>query len=148
MAGETQEASTGWNGEAWMHDGTSLYELVQVKSFTLPNDESERVETTHLKSPNRRRQYTPGMSEGGEITIVLNFRPLSDTDIKLRAAKAAADSRDWELHIPELGDVVAVSSFMGTVTGYDRGEITADGVMEATVTVTVDSEETFAAPAP
>lgn len=58
---ETQVASTGYNGEVHLStDGTALNldELVQVVSFSLPSDTAERVETTHLKSPGRRREYT------------------------------------------------------------------------------------------
>ena len=62
---ETQEASIGWGGEVWLStDDTegNLVELVQVVSFSLPSDTADRVETTHLKSPGRRRQYTAGCS--------------------------------------------------------------------------------------
>lgn len=145
---ETQEASIGWGGEAWLHNGTALTELVQVTGFTLPNEEVEQVETTHLKSAGRRKTYTDGLVEGGEVTINLNYRPLSDTDVLIRAAQAARDSREVELHIPEAGTIVAVASFMGTVIGYDRGEVTAGGLMTGSVTIRVDSAETFAAPAP
>jgi hypothetical protein len=142
---ETQDASTGYMGEAWIHNGTSLVELVQVTRITLPDEEIEQVDKTHLKSPNRRREYMDGLIAGSEVEIGLNYRPLSDTDVLIRAAKAARDSRAVKLVIPENGVAVAQATFNGTVLGYNRGEITADGKMDATVRIRVDTAETFAA---
>lgn len=142
---ETQNASIGYNGEFWFHDGGALYEAHHVKSFTLPDDTMERVDATHLKSPGRRRQFVDGLYENSEIQVVLNFRPLSDTDTKLRAWKASSASRAVMMVIPENGIPVAQSEFTARMTGYDRGEVTADGLMEVTITLEVTSDEEFAA---
>jgi hypothetical protein len=151
---ETQEASIGWGGEAWLStDATTanLAELVQVVSFSLPSDTGERVETTHLKSPNRRREYTSGLIDGGEIELTLNFRPGSDTDQAIEDAVTDGDERAVRLNVPELGTPAWTYDFVGVVTGYDKGEVTADGKMEATVTIAVSGAVTGAAyvtPAP
>lgn len=142
---ETQDPSIGWGGEVWLHNGAELYELVQVVSFGLPNFETEDVEVTHLKSPNRIRQFIDGLKTGGSVDIVINYRPGSDTDTLIRAAKAAGDSREIKFGIPENGVVVYEVETMATVKAYDRGEVSADGKMEATVTVRIDAEETQAA---
>ena len=145
---EDTEASTGYAGEVHLStDATTanLTELVQVVSFSLPSDTSERVETTHLKSPNRRREYTSGMIDGGELEVTLNFRPGTDTDLLIEAALAAGDERAAKFVIPELG--VAAYDYDTTVVviGYDKGEVTADGKMEATVTMAVTGAVTGAA---
>lgn len=145
---ETQEASTGWNAEAWLSsDGTTanLVELVQVVSFTLPSDTADRVETTHLKSAGRRREYTQGMIDGGEIELTLNFRPGSDTDAAIEDALTGGDDRAVRLNIPELGVLTHTYDFAGVVTGYDKGEVVADGKMEATVTIAVSGAVTGSA---
>lgn len=145
---ETQEASIGWGGEVWLGtDATAatLAELVQVVSFTLPSDSTDRVETTHLKSPNRRREYTSGLIDGGEVSVVLNFRPGSDTDTKLEAALTAGDERSAKFVVPQLGVAAWDYSTTVIVTGYDKGEVTADGKMEATVTLAVSGAITAAA---
>jgi hypothetical protein len=142
---ETQKASTGWGGSVLLHDGTALYELVQVVSFGLPSDTADRVETTHLKSPNRRREYTQGLIDGGEVEVVLNFRPGSTTDTLLEEALTDGDERAVKFVIPELG--VATRQYTGTaiVTGYDKGTVSADGKLEATVTLSITGGMTAAA---
>lgn len=145
---ETQEASVGWNGEVWLStDDTvgNLDQLVQVVSFGLPSDQMDRVETTHLKSPNRRREYTSGLIDGGEVTVTINFRPGSDTDQLLEDAQTAGDERAVRFNVPELGVLAWSYTTTAIVTGYDRGEVTADGKMEATVTLAVTGAITSAA---
>lgn len=137
MAGETQLAGTGWGGEFWVHNGTTLTELKQVVSFTLPQDETDEVDITHLKSAGRRREYAEGLIDSGEFTVVLNYRPNSDTDILLRGFQAAGGQRAFKAVIPERG--VATWQVTGNVImrGYDRGEVNAEDKMEATVTFRV-----------
>lgn len=145
---EDTEASTGYAGEVWLStDATAanLAELVQVVSFSLPSDTSERVETTHLKSPNRRREYTSGMIDGGELEVTLNFRPGTDTDLLIEAALAAGDERAARFNVPELGVPAYTYDTTVVVIGYDKGEVTADGKMEATVTMAVSGAITGAA---
>lgn len=147
---ETQVASTGYNGEVHLStDDTTLNlaELVQVVSFSLPSDTAERVETTHLKSAGRRREYTQGMIDGGEVQVTLNFRPNSDTDQAVEDALAAGDARAARFVIPELGTAVYQYDTTVIVTGYDKGEVTADGKMEAVVTMSVTGTVTGSVPA-
>jgi hypothetical protein len=144
---ETQEASVGWGGEVHLStDNTvgNLYELVQVVSFSLPSDTSDRVETTHLKSPNRRRQYTSGLIDGGEVSVVLNFRPGSDTDQAIEDALTAGDDRYVRFVVPELGVPSWMYDALVVVTAYDKGEVSADGKMEATVTMSLTGDVTGA----
>lgn len=146
---ETQVASTGYNGEVHLStDDTALNlaELVQVVSFSLPSDTAERVETTHLKSPNRRREYTQGMIDGGEVEVTLNFRPGSDTDQAIESALAAGDDRAVRFVIPELGVAAYQYDTTAIVTGYDKGSVEADGKMEATVTMAITGAVTGSVP--
>jgi hypothetical protein len=142
---ETQKASTGWGGSVLLHDGTALYELVEVVSFGLPSDTSDRVETTHLKSPNRRRQYTSGLIDSGEVEVVLNFRPGSTTDLLLETALVDGDERAAKFVIPELGVPTRQYTATVVVTAYDKGSVTADGKLEATATFALSGAITSAA---
>ena len=135
---ETQEASTGWGGEVWIStDETvgNLAELMEVRSFTPGSSTVERVETTSLKTPNRRRTFTKGLIDSGEATIVLNARRGSDTYTLLKAAQTAAGERYVRFNYPELGVLVWTDDVMGEVTNIDEGEVTPDGNMEMTVTI-------------
>lgn len=142
---ETQVASSGFNGEVWISSDetvANLQELVQVVMFSLPADTGERIETTHLKSPGRRRTYVGGMTDPGEIEITLNFRPGSDTDVFLEEARADGDNRYIRLGVPELGVLVWQYDFLGVVLTYDKGTVEADGKMEATVTIAINGTVT------
>lgn len=118
-------------------DGTegNLLELVDVRSFTPGNPTAERVETTTLKTPNRRRTYTKGLIDSGEATIVLNARRGSDTYLALMAALNEAGERYIRFNFPELGELVWTQDVMGEVTAVDSGEVSPDGNMELTVSI-------------
>jgi hypothetical protein len=148
---ETQVASSGWGGEVWLSsdsDAANLIELVQVVSYALPSDEAETIETTHLKSPGRRREYTQGMIEGGEVEVVLNFRPGSDTDLAIEEALASGDPRAVLFVVPELGIPTWQYSTLAIVSAYDKGDVAADGKLEATMTLKLTGETIGAAYVP
>lgn len=132
---DTQLAGGGWGGEFHLNDGTSLFELKQVVSFTLPQDERDQIEITHLKSTNQRREFAPGLIDGGEFEVVVNLRAGSDTDTKVAAAFAAGTARAFKAVIPERGVATWDVTGNAIVTGYDRGEVNAEDKMEATITL-------------
>lgn len=145
---DDQLAGIGWGGEFHLGDDAEpsvLVELVQVKSFTLPQDEVEQVEISHLKSPGRRREYAPGMIEGGEFEVVLNFRAGSDTDQLCQEALNSGDTRPFKAVIPERGIPVWDVNGDCVVVGYDRGEVNIDDAMEATLTCKITGLPTEAA---
>lgn len=138
-------AKTGWGGEFHLANASdALTELVEVVSFTLPSGETETIEATHLKSPDRRREYIAGMIEDGELEVVLNYVPGSATDLLIVEAKDDGAARDFMAVIPR---ETANWEITGTciVTGYDRGTVMADGKMEATMTVRLTGATTEAA---
>lgn len=149
---ETQEATVGYMGEVWLHNGTALYELNQVKSFQVPGvGERDQTETTHLKSPNWRREYTSTFYADSDFEVTLNSRPLSTTDTLLEAATVANDIRAMKLVLPENGEPVAQIELTAKCINYNRGEVSIDGVMEATATfrvVTIEDIAAYAAPTP
>lgn len=144
---ETQAATLGYGGEFHLHDGSVLYELVEVKEFDVPGPAPrEQVETTHLKSPGWRREYTSGFHEDQDIEILLNSRPMSDTDVLLEEALDEGDNRAFKAVLAENGTPAAQIEGTCRVIGYSRGRVTPDGVLEATATVrivTVDAIEAF-----
>jgi hypothetical protein len=142
---ETAEATLGYMGEMHLHNGTSLYELVQVKEFDIPGGGTrEQIETTHLKSPGWRREYVNGFYEDSEFEVLLNSRILSDTDVLLADALADGDTRAFMVVIPENGVPAAQIEGTAKCIGYNRGRVTAGDVLEATATfrvVTIDAAE-------
>lgn len=147
---ELQEATVGYMGEVWLYDGAALYELNQVKSFQIPGaGERDQVETTHLKSPGWRREYVSTFYADSDFEATLNSRPLSTTDTLLDAARSAGDVRAMKVVLPENGVPVAQITLTAKCINYERGEVTPDGVMEATATfrvVTIEAVGAYEAP--
>ncbi len=138
-------AKTGWGGEFHLDDASNvLTELGEVVSFTLPNSVVETLDATHLKSPGRKREKISGLIDDGDIQVVVNYVPGGATDVLVRAAKADGVLRDFMAVIPRATANWEVSG-TGIVTGWDRGEIVADGVMRGTMTLTVSGDQTEAA---
>lgn len=140
-------AKTGWGGEFWLDNASNvLTELVEVVSFTLPNSQTDTIDATHLKSPNRRREYISGLIDDGELQIVINYEPGGVSDVLLRAAQADGVTRSYKAEIPRAspstnwevtGDCI--------VTGWDRGSVVADGKMEGTATIRLTGASSEAA---
>lgn len=145
---ETADATLGYGGEFHLHNGSVLYELVEVKEFDIPSPGArEQVEATHLKSPDWRREHLSAFYEDSDFEVMGNTRILSDTDALLADALADGDVRAFKAVIPENGE--ATSQIEGTArcTGYSRGRVVADGVIEFTATfrvVTIDPAEAYA----
>ena len=136
-------AKTGWGGEFhFTNDSAVLTELVEVKGFTLPNGEVEQLDATHLKSPNRRREKIAGMIDDGDLEVRLNYVPGSATDLLIMQAFTEGDIRAYEAEVPRASGVNWVISGTAFISGVDRGEIVADGIMEVTVTFTLSGSST------
>lgn len=135
-------AKTGWGGSFhFTNNSAVLTELVEVKSFTLPNGEVEQLDATHLKSPNRRREKVAGMIDDGDLQVVLNYVPGSATDLLIMQAYTEGDTRAYEANVPRATTDWTISG-TAFVSGVDRGEIVADGIMEVTVTFTLSGSST------
>ena len=143
------DARIGWGGEFQLSTSSSvagLVELQEVVSFGLPDDQADEVEVTHLKSPQRRKEYILGLVESGEIEVTLNYIPGSATDILIRDAKEAADLRAIRFIIPDnTGSAVWQITTSGLVKGYARGPVAAGDKIEATLRIRVTGAVTEAA---
>jgi hypothetical protein len=136
---ETQTASTGYNGEVWVHDGTALYELRGVQGFKPPNQSRERVDASTLKD--LRPVTIGGRYTDGEVTVTLLYRPRSTTDQLLQTLNASQDLVAMKLCIPELdGDLVEDWLFTGRVLGYEIGDLAADAAMTVALTIGIEGE--------
>jgi len=136
MSGE----SIGWGAEAKLGNGASpevMVTLANVFNLGLPNPQTDDVDVTHYKSPNREREYIAGLIENGEITVEMNYVPGSATDLLLSAAKTAGDKRTFEIIVPStVHETGWQFSFLTYVKGYERA-IPVDDRMTAVATLKV-----------
>ena len=66
---------------------TVFVALGEVINVDPGEDEDEEVEATHYQSPDRTREYIPGLTTPGEATIEGNYVPGSQTDQMIIAAR-------------------------------------------------------------
>lgn len=114
---------------------SALTKLAEITAVGLPNEQVGEVEVTHFESPGRTREFIPGLSDAGEITIELNWVPGSATDDLITAAKADGKVRSMRVVTPP-DDTRQMYTFPGFVRGFER-TAPIDDKMSATVTIRV-----------
>lgn len=86
---ETQ-ASIGFGTVFEMADEatpTVFVAMGEVISIDPGEDEDEEVEATHMQSPDATREYIPGLTTPGELTVENNYVPGSATDLAFISAR-------------------------------------------------------------
>lgn len=101
-----------------------------VGDLELPDEQADEIETTHMKSPGRRKQFIAGLLDSGEFTIPTNYIPGSATDTLFHELKASGE--DVLIEITITGDGTP-ETFSGFLKGYARsapvnGKMTANAV--------------------
>lgn len=143
------EARIGWGGEVQLSSSSSaagLVELSEVVSFGLPDDQADEVEVTHLKSPDKRKEFISGLTDGGEVEVSLNYVPGGTTDILVRDAKDSGDTRAVRFIIPdELGVAEWQITTACFVKGYSRGPVSAGEKIAATIRLRITGAQNEAA---
>ena len=128
------EAAIGYGTEFWLDNGSAvLTELGEILSVTPPNPQVADVEATHMKSPNRRREYIAGLIEDGEGTFEMNLVPGSPTDDLIQEALADGVARNYKIVLPD-GAFGWEIEGLCIVKGYER-TVPIDDRMTATLTV-------------
>lgn len=102
--------------------------VAEVTSITPPNKSRDAVEVTHLKSPDRYKEFIAGIKDGSEAKIGLNFAPSVAATLD---AAFEAGSKWCQITFP---DGTTTLTFNGVITGLEYGELSNDK-MTAALTV-------------
>lgn len=105
----------------------------EIFNLNPPSQVDDVVEATHYSSPNRRREYIPGLVESGELSFDMNYVPGSDSDVLINAAQGV----EKRLRITFPNGVTQV--FNGVRQGYEKNA-PIDDRMTATVTFRVTGD--------
>lgn len=92
-------------------------ELLEVFDMTPPNPQTDQVDRTHYKSPNRTREFVSGLTDLGSLSLSMNYIPGSATDLFILAWRASAENRKTRL-VYASGVKQTVPAFP---LGYTRG---------------------------
>lgn len=136
------DALIGYSTEYYIKVDGSFVEIGEVFNVTPGEASADRVEATHFKSPNRRREYIAGLIDSGEASFEINWVPGNDTDVLLRSKFNAGTTDEHRIVFPNGVSV----TFEAQVIGVSKA-VPLDDRMTATVTVSVSGAETWAAAA-
>jgi hypothetical protein len=105
----------------------------EVFDATPPADSDDQIDATHMQSPNRRREYIPGLTDSGEASYEMNYVPGSATDQFLRSIRGKA------LLVRQTFANGVQIIFSGSRQGYETA-IPNDDKMTATLTLKVSGD--------
>lgn len=108
-------------------------DVAEVVGITPPAYTMDTVDTTHLLSPERFREYVNGLREAGELSLTINFVP-GDTTSDLLVGEALQDTPgNYKITWPNAVEW----GFAGVMVGFAPGDIAVDTKVTATVRVKV-----------
>lgn len=118
----------------------ALVAISEVFEINPGAETADRVEATHMGSPNRRREYIAGLIDSGEASFQINWVPNSDSDVLLRTLFESGDVVQHKVTFPNGVSV----SYDASIIGYEKA-VPLDDRMTATITVAVSGAQTWAA---
>jgi len=124
------EAAIGYGSVFEMADEATPSTFVamgEVYAIDPGSDETDEVEATHMQSPDRTREYIPGLVTPGEMSIEMNYIPGSAADLALLGASGKRNV--GRITLPN----GVRKSFPITLRSYQTG-IPLDDRMTATAT--------------
>ena len=96
-------------------------ELQLVGDIEMPDEQIDEIEVTHMKSPGRRKQFIAGLTDGGEVSIPMNYIAGSASDELCQEIKASGEQVLIEITLPVLsGQTATPEVFSGYLSGYAR----------------------------
>lgn len=120
--------------------GSATYTaLAKVRNITPPNASIDDVDVTHMKSPDRAREFIAGLTDYGDCEVELLFEAGSTTDDFIEAWRAGGETRSCKITFPN----AATWTFSAYPKGY-APELPMDDVQTAVLTMKVASSITRA----
>lgn len=116
-------------------------ELAEVTSFQPPSDTVDDIDVTHMKSPDSRREFIPGLSDPGTASATFNHVPASATDVFINTWRSAREIRKVKGTYAD-GSTV---TFSGYVQNYTVDNIPVDGKMASTLAIKISGAVTVEA---
>ncbi|MCM2455303.1 phage tail protein [Rhizobium sp. CG4] len=119
----------------------AFVEVAEVINVTPGEATADRIDATHMQSPNRRREYISGLIDNGEASFEINWVPGSDTDVLLREQFESGETQQHRITFPGATPRVTVT-YEASIIGFSKA-IPIDDRMTATITVAVSGAETW-----
>jgi predicted secreted protein len=124
-------------------DSGTFVAVAEVKSIGGPSLSRDSADATNMDSPDDYEETIPSLKKGGEVALVLNFRP--DHASQGSTAGLLKDFEDgtvrkWRIRWPQFSTTPSLT-FPGYITGWEPSAAVKD-VMAVAVKVMVTGKPT------
>lgn len=115
----TTGVNIGWGAKIRIGRGPTptFTALVGLGDFDFPQAQAEDIDVTSHSSPNRTKEYIPGIIDNGELTVPIDYIPNSDQDKLLRFLQQTGEM--IQIEITPAG-VTTPEIYAGYVRQYQR----------------------------
>jgi hypothetical protein len=79
-------------------------EVAEVSSIGGPNEDSEELDMTHLRSTGGYREFLQSFKDAGELALTMNFIPSNATQNSVAGVRSLYQSgavRGWKINFPD-----------------------------------------------
>lgn len=124
--------------------------VAEVVSVTPPSLSRDAVDATHTESPEKWREFIPGLRDGGEVTLEMNFIPKGAGISTILGSFNRDEVVNSRITFPDetvpgaSPSDATVWTFLAFITGFEP-EAPVDDKMVASVTFKLSGKPTFLA---
>lgn len=115
-------------------------ELAEVYEVTPPDSQVDQVDSTHYQSPGRAREFIPGLTDPGAVSVSMNYIANSPSDQRIEALRVVGTVLAMRITFPN----GVRATFAASVQSYTKA-VPLDDRMTATVEMKVAGAVTIAA---
>ncbi len=141
----SDQASIGYGILLKRGDGATPEVFTTISGLTkpaLPNIKRDSIDATDTESPNRYREFIPGLLDAGELALEFEER-LGDTNqLLLDTDLNNPVLRNYQMVAPD--NASTTWSFTGFITNIDRSPAPIDGKMMKNVTFKISGKPALA----
>ena len=89
----------GWGAKIRIGRGVTptWFEIKGAGDFDFPQMQADDIDVTSHSSPNRTKEFIPGMTDNGEMTVPVDWVPDSEQDVLLRYLQQVGELIQIEL---------------------------------------------------
>lgn len=113
--------------------------IAQVANITPPQSEADDVEVEDLDPTDGYKHFLPGLLDGGEVSLTLNFDGKNAGHQNLLSDHQSRVVKNFRIVLPD-GTTWAFPAY---VKSFSPSEISAGGVIQAEVTLKVTGKPTL-----
>lgn len=141
------EAQLGIGSELSMGNGASpeaFGTVSEVKAINFDGFQVEEVDTTHMQSPNRYREFKPTLKNSQSVTIESHFLSKDNPQKTMKTNFENMAIIGWKLELPDGTEFL----WKGFVSNFVPGPVVVDNVVSLSFTIRISGAVQITYPTP